>query len=982
MPSTSNQPPRINKRVVIQLALLVGFVWLIYAPAMDSFFVADDIWQVNFAHKVLDDGRVELIWRNFVSQYLQLPSFDFYRPLLGFTFLFDYSLYRLNAVGYHLTSLAIYTCSILLFYLLLRTLTRSWPSFNSSWMAILATVLFAVNPLHCEDVSWLSGRADLLAAPFYLLALYLVVRAHIEKRRKLYLLSIPIFWLALMSKEISIGLPIVVAVYYYLFPAQEKFGTIIEKEFAQVDNTKSSEPAKKEKSKIPTSWKELKELGRQNTAEPVPQASSRQIAHAQKALKKKKKKGKGKGKAGTSDATANDSSDGSVAEDNGDDSNDNLERNGGTADDTASTGEGGGSDSAEGERSESAKRESSVSATRERSQAVKEKRSAAANGDNGINSQTRLQRMLTALKYSSPFIVSGLIYLGIRYAALGSVVGGYSGMMGGALDRHVLLRWIDPVNLVRIMLPFPESITPQSLLPHWIVGLSLVMCLFIGLLRLIARSNPLRWLVFLFAWMVTAVAPLAKLWGVGLDLETSRLLFFFTMGYSALWPVLMLHPPRAGTSYELPATANRGIAYVSAFVVFVMAATMAWATMETNVLWYKAGHELRKIWSDTVAIVNELKENEKVIVLGIPKDYKGAHVNFNGSTFHHMFRPPWTEKPLSPRVLTFEPFIIGPFEVINTTRFRMLLDDPTVKGPYVWKRATNRFESIRFGGQTNLPETLSLPFQPLEDGPVKGAAWRFAGKGTTKAIPDGIVMHDTVDGDALMIDGLSLSPKEYDFIEFDIDATLSQSDLRKLVPMAIGWNNLSVDTRRTDWVVEALNVPKLQGVNKFRLQLSHYWNWYAVGEVKSIVMRLFGADTIEIKNVRLVKGSRLIPFITLLQREPLSSGEYVLNDDSQINMIFDGRHIDGAAAAEIEVTRPNYFFDNYLMGSGETPTAKRLVVKMPHGITPLDAKRLFPIPAYYEIRLRSLDLEERPVGVWSDAITVVKMGDGLDTYNQ
>lgn len=950
----STRQPKINKRLAIQLALLVGFVWLIYAPALDSFFVADDIWQVNFAHKVLDDGRAELIWRNFVSQYLQLPSFDFYRPLLGFTFLFDYALYRLNAVGYHTTSLVIYTASILLFYLLLRTLTRSWPSLNSSWMAFLATVLFAVNPLHCEDVSWLSGRADLLAAPFYLLALYLVVRGHIEKRRSFYLLATPIFWLALMSKEISIGLPIVVAAYYYLFPVPESFGKIVEKNFAPPDN--SSESTKQEKSKIPKTWKELKELGRQNAAEPVPQASSRQIAHAQRALKKKKK-GKGKGKAAQAGASATEETDQS--------SSDNDQgRNDSTAGDTAAS-EGGDT--------------STASASAEQGEPAG---SGGGVRSSGLNSLTRAQRLIMALKYSSPFIVSGLIYLGIRYAALGSVVGGYSGMMGGALDRHVFLRWIDPVNLVRIMLPFPESITPSSLLPHWIVGLSLVMCLFIGLLRLVARSSPLRWLLFLFAWMFTAVAPLAKLWGVGLDLETSRLLFFFTMGYSALWPVLMLYPPKAGTNYELPATANRSLVYVSGFVVFVMAATMSWATTETNVLWYKAGHELRKIWTDTVALVNDLKGSEKVIVLGIPKDYKGAHVNFNGSTFHHMLRPPWTEKPLSQRVITFEPFIIGPFEVINTTRFKAFLEDPTVKGPYVWKRATNRFESIRFGGQTDLPETLVLPFQPVKEGAVAGAAWRFSGKGTTKAIPEGIVMHDTVDGDALMIDGLSLSPKEYDFIEFEIDATLSPSDFRKLVPMAIGWNNLSVDTKRTDWVVEALNVPKLQGVNKFRLQLSHYWNWYAVGEVKSIVMRLFGADTIEIKNVRLVKGTRLIPFITLLNREPLSSGEYVLNDDSALNLIFESRQIDGAAAAQIEVTRPNYFFDNYLMGSGETPTAKRLVVNMPHGITPLDSKRLFPIPAYYEIRLRALDLDNRPVGVWSDAITVVKMGDGLDTYNQ
>ncbi|MEZ4533901.1 MAG: hypothetical protein R3D26_02680 [Cyanobacteriota/Melainabacteria group bacterium] len=40
--------------------------------------------------------------------------------------------------------------------------------------------------------------------------------------------------------------------------------------------------------------------------------------------------------------------------------------------------------------------------------------------------------------------------------------------------------------------------------------------------------------LFLIIWMLATTLPLVKLWGVGHDLETSRLLFFFTMAYSAL----------------------------------------------------------------------------------------------------------------------------------------------------------------------------------------------------------------------------------------------------------------------------------------------------------------------------------------------------------------------------------------------------------------------------------------------------------------
>ncbi len=940
---------KINKahiRLIIQIVIILGVVIWSYAPSLDSFFVADDIWQVNFAHKVFD-GRTELIWRNFTSNYLQLPSFGFYRPLLGFTFLFDYFFYGANAVGYHVTSLILYLCAVALIFVLVKVMTRTWPDYNSSWAAFFSALLFAVTPLHCEDVSWISGRADLLAAPFYLTSFLLFVISHQKGgNRRYYILSLLSFCFALLSKEISIGLPAIVAAFVMIWPEEEKFGMPLSKQQKLQDKETKTEATEVESDAPSSSVNAVPKA-------PPKNVSARQAAHYERAVKKGKKKKKKKPS--------------SVEAIDEDPSNSDIETS--ESDDTVS-----------GEPPRSSDLENETGS--KQSHTDKAKSGSASEADIAVSNAGEqwsfMRRLKLALKVTWPFGAIGVVYLLIRLKVLGTFVGGYGGMMGGALDRHLLLRWFDPVNIFRILLPFPASISPEQY-PQWIMLICLSTCVCIILIRLLAQARPFRWLLFLLIWMATAILPLAKLWGVGLELETSRLLFFFTMAYSILWPVLLFHPPRAGASYNLPAEANRNLGIVSAAVFLVMTVTMTWASYRTNCFWYTAGHELKKIWLDTIQIAQGLSAKEKAIVLGIPKDYKGAHVNFNGSTFHHMLRPPFTETDLSQRILTFEPFIIGPFEVINSERLKTLMKSPDVKGPYVWNRQDAKYIPIVFGGRTNMPETLELPFRTSENSLVGNSVWKYHGTGTSELKGNGMAMHNTDDGAALQIDKLDISPLEYDFIEFTIRGALKPKDMRMLVPMAVGWNSMSVKKDRFEnWSVMALNVPKLSEKNQFKLQLSHFWQFFSAGTIRSFVIRLFESDTLEVSDVRLVKGDKLLPFAGVKDLKPLNSGEYVIGNDPVV-FLFDGLKIPDAKSVEIEITKPNFFFDNYLMGTKESAVAHTLAVDLVRGATILKPE-LFSEPAYYEIRVRCLDEKKQPLGVWSEAVTVVKMGEGLDTY--
>lgn len=87
---------------IAALALLI-VVFLSYGFCLASYFLADDTWQVQFAYRVLN-GEWHLAFENFVSSYLGVPALDFYRPLLGFTYILDYAVWGMAAAGWYFSN--------------------------------------------------------------------------------------------------------------------------------------------------------------------------------------------------------------------------------------------------------------------------------------------------------------------------------------------------------------------------------------------------------------------------------------------------------------------------------------------------------------------------------------------------------------------------------------------------------------------------------------------------------------------------------------------------------------------------------------------------------------------------------------------------------------------------------------------------------------------------------------------------------------
>jgi hypothetical protein len=205
------------------LLILTAIVWLVFARTLSSYFLADDFGEIAYASHIFA-GSYNLLWSDFTSNFMQVPGMAVWRPWLMVSLFTDFCIWRANPLGFYLTNLLSYNVVVILFYLLIRNLTQGSQAIKGAVAALLASALFAVSPLHCESVSWVVGRVDIICAVFYLACLnsYLIAErafASGQKKRgkQLIALAIVAFWLAMWCKEMAIGAPVMVTTIVLLF---------------------------------------------------------------------------------------------------------------------------------------------------------------------------------------------------------------------------------------------------------------------------------------------------------------------------------------------------------------------------------------------------------------------------------------------------------------------------------------------------------------------------------------------------------------------------------------------------------------------------------------------------------------------------------------------------------------------------------------------------------------------------------------------
>src|SRR6185295_4408366 len=131
-----------------------------------------------------------------------------WQPLTWITLGLDYSLWGMDPLGYHLSSLILHAISAALLFDLLRALTASPAT------AAIGALFWSIHPLRVESVSWITERRDVLCGVFFLLSVLGYLGMCRERERggpwaRWLVFSVAAYAASLMSKSLGIMLPLV-----------------------------------------------------------------------------------------------------------------------------------------------------------------------------------------------------------------------------------------------------------------------------------------------------------------------------------------------------------------------------------------------------------------------------------------------------------------------------------------------------------------------------------------------------------------------------------------------------------------------------------------------------------------------------------------------------------------------------------------------------------------------------------------------------
>ena len=205
---------RWTQKTWMLVAALVAIA--LYLPTLPYDFSYDSVTEVRddtFIHQPQHFADVLTL------RVLSMDVLDFNRPLQLLTLMIDSLLWGKNPAGYRFTNILLHGAAVALLFRWLFLLT------GNRLASLLAALLFAVHPLHCEAVVEISNRKDLLATFFLLAGLNAAAAFQPGEKRKTWgpaLLTVACLFLSVASKESGIAGPVVLAAYWFLFRRENR----------------------------------------------------------------------------------------------------------------------------------------------------------------------------------------------------------------------------------------------------------------------------------------------------------------------------------------------------------------------------------------------------------------------------------------------------------------------------------------------------------------------------------------------------------------------------------------------------------------------------------------------------------------------------------------------------------------------------------------------------------------------------------------
>lgn len=202
------------RRDMIYAVLLAALVFGVYANSLGGPFLFDDESLVKGNPLIKNVSGIPALFKKdiFAHDLKSPPASNSYRPLQMSSYALDHFFWGSDPFGYHLTNVFLHIFNMLLVLALARRI------FSGSVLPYIVALVFGVHPVNTACVSYISGRADVLAAFFMLASLLFYTKYAGSKRPGALFLSVASYACAVFTKEYAIlVLPSVILLYDAVF---------------------------------------------------------------------------------------------------------------------------------------------------------------------------------------------------------------------------------------------------------------------------------------------------------------------------------------------------------------------------------------------------------------------------------------------------------------------------------------------------------------------------------------------------------------------------------------------------------------------------------------------------------------------------------------------------------------------------------------------------------------------------------------------
>lgn len=197
------------------LIIVAGFA--VYINSIQGEFFWDD----NFL--IVDDPQIKS-FSNLAKTFTQHIGAEnksielgpnetlyFYRPVQTILFTLEYWLWKLDVRGYHLVNIFLHIAVALSLYWLTLLL------FKNTRLALLTGLLFVIHPIHTEAIDCICAAANPLVSLLLILCVIFYIKQQQTPKALNFIFMILTYITALLTKENSLILPLLLLSYHYVF---------------------------------------------------------------------------------------------------------------------------------------------------------------------------------------------------------------------------------------------------------------------------------------------------------------------------------------------------------------------------------------------------------------------------------------------------------------------------------------------------------------------------------------------------------------------------------------------------------------------------------------------------------------------------------------------------------------------------------------------------------------------------------------------